>query len=72
MMKMKDTKYIQVVDCQPAANKKGLRIKVEAVELDEENNLVAMRIDYSGFRVRGEGIIEILQRNKRKSRRKNN
>ena len=61
---MQDTKYIQVVDCQPAANKKGLRIKVEAVELDEENNLLAMRIDYSGFHERGGGIIEILQRNK--------
>ena len=61
---MQDTKYIQVVDCQPAANKKGLRIKVEAVELDKENNLVAMYIDYSGFHKRGFGIIEILQRNK--------
>ena len=61
---MQDTKYIQVVDCKPAANKKGLRIKVEAVELDEENNLVAMYIDYSGFHKRGGGIIEILQRNK--------
>ena len=62
---MQDTKYIQVVDCQPAANKKGLRIKVEAVELDEENNLVAMHIDYSGFHVRGGRIIEISQKNKK-------
>lgn len=61
---MQDTKYIQVVDCQPAANKKGLRIKVKAVELDKENNLVAMYIDYSGFHVRGVRIIEISQRNK--------
>lgn len=61
---MQDTKYIEVVDCLPAANKKGLRIKVEAVELDKENNLVAAYIDYSGFHERGGGIIEILQRNK--------
>lgn len=60
-----NTKYVQVIDGLPAANKKGLRIKVKAVELDEENNLVAMHIDYSGFHVRGGRIIEISQRNKK-------
>lgn len=62
---MQDTKYIQVVDCKPAANKKGLRIKVKAVELDKENNLVAMYIDYSGFHVRGGAVIEVSDRNKK-------
>lgn len=61
---MQNTKYIKVVDCQPAANKKGLRIKVEAVKLDKENNLVAAYIDFSGFHERGGAIVEILQRNK--------
>ena len=62
---MQDTKYIQMVDCKPAANKKGLRIKVKAVELDKENNLVAMYIDYSGFHVRGVAVIEVSDRNKK-------
>lgn len=57
-------KYITVVDNNPSANKKGLRIKVESVELDENNNLLALHIDYSGLHVRGCGIVEVLQRNK--------
>jgi len=58
------SKYITVVDNNPSANKKGLRIKVESVELDENNNLLALHIDYSGLHVRGGGIVEVLQRNK--------
>lgn len=57
-------KYVSVIDGKPSASKKGLRIKVESVELDENNNLLALRIDYSGWRVRGGGIVEVLQRNK--------
>lgn len=56
--------YITVVDNNPSANKKGLRIKVESVELDENNNLLALHIDFSGFHVRGGGIVEISQRNR--------
>ncbi len=63
-LKVQDTKYIKVVGYQPSANKKGLRIKVEAVELDKENNIVAAYIDYSGIHERGGGIVEISQRNK--------
>lgn len=58
------SKYVKVIDSEPSANKKGLRIKVEAVELDENNNLLALHIDYSGWRVRGGGIVEMSQRNK--------
>ena len=58
------SKYIPVVDSNPSANKKGLRIKIESVELDENNNLLALHIDYSGWHVRGGGIVEVLQRNK--------
>lgn len=57
-------KSIHVVSSFPAANKKGLRIKVESVELDENNNLLALHIDFSGWRVRGGGIVEVSQRNK--------
>lgn len=56
--------YITVVDNNPSANKKGLRIKVESVELDENNNLLALHIDFSGFHVRGGGIVEVSQRNR--------
>ena len=54
-------KYVSVIDGKPSASKKGLRIKVESVELDENNNLLALRIDYSGWRVRGAGIVYALQ-----------
>ena len=57
-------KYVRVIDGAPSANKKGLRIKVESVELDENNNLLALHIDYSGYHERGSGIVEVLQRNK--------
>lgn len=57
-------KYVRVIDGEPSANKKGLRIKVESVELDENNNLLALHIDYSGWRERGSGIVEVSQRNK--------
>lgn len=57
-------KSVEVIDSKPSANKKGLRIKVESVELDENNNLLALYIDYSGLHIRGGGIVEVSQRNK--------
>ena len=57
-------KSVRVIDSSPTANKKGLRIKVESVELDKNNNLLALHIDFSGFHVRGGGVVEVLQRNK--------
>ena len=57
-------KSVEVIDSKPSANKKGLRIRVESVELDENNNLLALHIDFSGLHIRGGGIIEVLQRNK--------
>ena len=58
------SKGITVIDNNPSASKKGLRIKVESVELDENNNLLALHIDYSGLHERGAGIVEVAQRNK--------
>ena len=52
------------VDSVPSANKKGLRIKVTGVELDENNNLKSIHIDYSGFHERGGAVIEVSDRNK--------
>jgi hypothetical protein len=57
-------KHVRVIDGAPSANKKGLRIKVESVELDENNNLLALHIDYSRLHERGGGIVEVAQRNK--------
>lgn len=54
-------KYVNVIDCVPSANKKGLRIKVESVELDENNNLLALRIRFSGWRCSGLGRVEVSQ-----------
>lgn len=58
------SKYITVVDNNPSACKKGLRIKVESVEVDENNNLLALHIDYSWLHRRGMRIVEVAQRNK--------
>ena len=57
-------KWIPVKDSILGANKKGLRIKVDSVEVDEENNLLSMRIEYSAYRERGGAVLEISQRNK--------
>ena len=57
-------KSVKVIDSKPSANKKGLRMKVDSVELDENNNLLALHIDYSGLHIRGGGIVEVSQRNK--------
>ena len=53
------SKYVEVIDSEPSANKKGLRIKVHAVEFDENNNLLRLHIDYSGLHVRGMGMVEV-------------
>ena len=45
------SKSVEVIDSKPSANKKGLRIKVQSVELDENNDLLALHIDFSGWRV---------------------
>lgn len=57
-------KSIYVIDSNLGANKKGLRIKVDWVDVDEENNLVSMHIEYSAYRERGGAVLEISQRNK--------
>lgn len=56
--------YVNVIDDSPNATKKGLRMKVTGVELDENNNLIALHVDYSEWHLRGGGIVEVAQRNK--------
>lgn len=57
-------KSVEVKAGKPAANKKGLRIMVTGVELDENNNLKSIHIDYSGFHERGGAVVEVSDRNK--------
>lgn len=57
-------KSVDVKDNFPCASKKGLRIKVYGVTLDENNVLQAMNIEYSGLHCRGGAIVEVSQRNK--------
>ena len=54
-------KYVNVIDCVPSANKKGLRIKVKTVELDENNNVLALRFEFSGWRIRGIARLEVSE-----------
>lgn len=56
--------YVQVIDSKPSANKKGLRMKVTGVELDENNNLIALHIAYSKWHESGGAIVEVAQRNR--------
>lgn len=56
--------YVNVIDNSPSANKKGLRMKIEAVELDENNNLIALHIAYFKWRENGSAIVEVAQRNR--------
>ena len=55
--------YVNVIDESPNATKKGLRMKIQAVELDENNNIIALHIAYSEWRHSGAGILEVAQRN---------
>lgn len=57
-------KYVRIVGSAPAANKKGLRIRITGVELGKNNNLKSLYIDYSGFHERGGAVIEVSDRNK--------
>lgn len=56
--------YVNVIDNSPNATKKGLRMKIQAVELDENNNLIALYIAYSKWRESGSAIVEVAQRNR--------
>lgn len=56
--------YVDVIDESPNATKKGLRMKIEAVELDENNNLIALHITYSKWHESGGAIVEVAQRNR--------
>lgn len=47
-----------------SATKKGLRVEVTSVVVDENNVLQELHIEYSGFHERGGAIIEVSQRNK--------
>lgn len=60
----KDKKIIPVLKSPLSAAKKGLRIEVNQVIVDNNNVSQELHIEYSGFHERGGAIIEVAQRNK--------
>ncbi len=56
-------KYVPVLEGDPAGYKKGLRIKVKSVVLDEDSILQAISFEYSGYHRRGGAFVEVSQRN---------
>lgn len=57
-------RFINVKNEKPDARKKGLRIIVEGVELDESNNLTALHIEYSGLHCCGAARLSVADFNK--------
>lgn len=60
----KDIKIIPVLKGPLSAAKKGLRIEVNHVIVDENNVIQELYIEYSCFHERGGAIIEVAQKNK--------
>ena len=56
-------KYVPVEDGLPAANKKGLRVKVTGMVFDENDVLREIVFDYSLYRSRGSARVEVAERN---------
>lgn len=57
MVEKNQWKRIPVIDSRPNASKKGLRIKVESAEVDENGVLKSLYIDHSDLGLRGSGYI---------------
>lgn len=60
---MSNYNYVNVKDCLPAANKKGLRVKVTGMEFDENDVLKAIHFEYSLFRCRGCAVVQVADIN---------
>lgn len=50
-------KCISVIDDKPDARKHGLRIKVQGVEVDDNNNITRILCDYSQYHEIGSFIL---------------
>lgn len=56
-------KHIKIPDERPDGRKKGLRIKITAIEVDDTGVLEKIRINYSGLHVIGGAIITVDKAN---------
>lgn len=59
-----DKRYIPVIDEEPNATKKGLRIKIDGVEVNENGEIKSVYYRYSQYHETGGGIIETNGRNR--------
>ena len=50
---MADGRYVKVIDEEPDATRKGLRVKIDGVLFDADGNVLNLRIRYSGWRCKG-------------------
>lgn len=57
-------KYIKNIDDEPNASKKGLRMKVQGVEVDERGYITDIHISYSLFRERGGAVLPLAAYNR--------
>lgn len=65
---MDNWKYVSVEDGLPAANKKGLRVKVTGMTFDENDVLREIVFDYSLYHCRGMARVDVSERNPLKIR----
>lgn len=63
-MDKEESKYVEVVGNSKSYNKNGLKMKITAIELDKQNNLVKMHVDYFGIHKKGHAIIDVEKNSK--------
>jgi hypothetical protein len=50
---MTDGRYVNVINEEPDATRKGLRARIDGVLFDADGNVLNLRIRYSGWRCKG-------------------
>lgn len=56
------SEYIPVIDEQPDRRKKGLRMKVTGVVVDDQGYLEQIEVEWSTYDCRGVGWIKVKER----------
>ena len=56
------SEYIPVIDERPDGRKKGLRMKVTGVEVDDQGYLEQIKVEWSTYDCRGVGWIKTKER----------
>lgn len=51
---------INVINAKPDARKKGLRMKVISIEVDDDGYLKSLNVEYTDFRVWGLSRIKVI------------